>query len=295
MIERDILIALFTALMVTGTAIIVLICTLRSNKKMQKANNNFQSSLIAERNITEKINREKQVITEAYNSLQEFLFIGERIKARNKEDFQSCVEQINKLYVLFRQSINNMRFNTNIYQDRKKCIGCTLGDIKMQGDLARAMKNLREIIIEIDKEISYAFSFLYLTLDDTSDTIELNRQQGNMGKIVKNYRRINELSKDDNEIQENIKEIDKLIPLIENTKEQVENKIKIIAENNTQARTKISDIISNNMPPLNKAIYEYFDIYHEYTRQVTEYIKHKGSISSNCKKYCTNYDGSKTN
>jgi len=295
--ERDILVQLLGIVLASAIPIVVLILTLRSNRKAQTKNSNMQNSLLAKESIGKEIDRAKQTITEAYNQLEELLFITSTLKPRSK-DIQQYIDKVNKIYVLFRQSINTLRFNTEIYRRRKWCEGCTLCEIKIYGDLAKATSILQEIIVDIDREVSNAFSFLTVALESAADSHDLISKQNTLMELDRNYKsmigNLEDLLRrvfDENEAQRLDNEIaSALASKLENEKEikgaegQLDILMKNIGDNNTQARTKINDVLMKNKPQLDNAIVEYFDIYKEYSRQVSTYISEKGSIDGKCKK-----------
>jgi hypothetical protein len=146
----------------------------------------MQNAILVKENITKEIDRKKQASTVAYNQLEELLFITTSLKPRAR-DIQPYIDKIDKNYVLFRQSINSMRFTTDIYQSRKWYEGCTLCEIKIYGDLVKTMTRLQDLIFEIDGEVTNAFTLLSAALDGAADSHELITKQKPMRELDINY------------------------------------------------------------------------------------------------------------
>ena len=296
--ENNLLIQILRTAVAAFIPIVVLIFTLWSNRKSQEKNNNIQNSFLIKESFLKEIDRTKQIITEAYNQLEELLFVTHNLKPRNM-DIESYIDKLNKNYVLFRQSINGIKFTTRIYQSRKWCEGCTLCEIKIQGDLAKALTKLQEIIFAIDSEVTYAFSLLIEALDGLADshksikTMQKNKELSDSYKsLIKSLENLqygpydeaekNRLSHEIVEKSTAKMEIDREIERVE---KQLDVDGKNIGEKNLQARTKIIEVITKYKPQLDSAISDYFFIFNEYARQYSEHIRNGGTLNRHCKKY----------
>jgi hypothetical protein len=281
----------------TAIPIIILAITLRHNKKAQEKNNNMQNSLLAKEGIDKAIERTRNAVTSAYNQLEEFLFITSYMKP-NKNNVHLYKEKIEQIYVVFRKSINGLRFNTEIYRNRKYCEGCVLCDIRLTGDLVKATHKLQEIVVEIDREVSHAFNILVMNFEQAEDSInlvsnlstlqELGRHHTamlsnleKMSKLTTNESELNKITLEFNSISNQKLENEKEISTIE---QSIAEQMKVIGKRSTEAYHKINDVRIRNKPQLDSAIFEYFDIYREYAKQYSSYIMENGKPSTKCKK-----------
>ena len=280
--------------------IIVLIFTLKNNAKLQEKNTRMQRSFLARENLANEIRLSRQTMTSAYNQLEQLLFVIGNLNPRSGE-FHKYIESANDIYVLFRQAINSLRFNTDFYQDRKWCDGCTLCEIKIYGDLVKAMTKLRETVIEIDQEVYYGFSLLTVALDSGHNLQKLIIEQRENRELSRNRESLHKMLLDskntsvderrraelDSEIIENLacKKNDdaKIVEL----SAKIDNALKELGEKNIQARTKIDEVLTKNKPKLDIAIYDYFNIYKEYAKQLCLHIEKGGSFDYKCKKIDT--------
>jgi len=298
--SSDISIQLVGIVLASAIPIIVLIFTLRSNRKAQEKSNNMQNSLLAKENINKEIDRTRNAVTTAYNQMDEFLFITSTMKPRRGE-MQRYIDKTERIFVLFRQSINGLRFNTEIYRRQGLCEGCALCDVKLYGDLSKATSKLQEVIIGIDREVSGAFYYLQEALEGAATSHDLIKLQNTTAELDRSY--ISKLDTLD-ELRSRASHdgesrmLDAEIASI--TARKTENEIEFkkaendltalmdkIGELNTKGREKINDVIIKNKPQLDIAISEYFDIFREYARQYSNFILENGKPSNRCKKTTT--------
>ena len=302
--EREFLIQLIVQsagiILATAVPLVVLIFTLKNNRKSQDKNSNMQNSLLAKENINKEIDRTRNAVTTAYNQMDEFLFITSTMKPRRGE-MQRYIDKTERIFVLFRQSINGLRFNTEIYRRQGLCEGCTLCDVKLYGDLSKATSKLQEVIIGIDREVSSAFSYLQEALEGAATSHDLIKLQNTAAELDRNY--ISKLDTLDELRSRALHEgephrLDAEIASL--TARKTENEVEFkkaesdltalmdkIGELNTKGREKINDVIIKNKPQLDIAISEYFDIFREYARQYSNFILENGKPSNRCKKTTT--------
>jgi len=296
--ERELLIQLAGIILATTVPLVVLILTLRSNRKAQEKNSNIQNSLLAKGNINKEINRTRNSVTAAYNQMDEFLFITSTMKPRSG-DIQRYIDKVERIYILFRQSINGMRFNTEIYRRQGLCEGCTLCDIKLTGDLSKATSKLQEVIIGIDREVSGAFSYLQEALEGAATSYDLIKLQNNTAELDRHYNsQLDTLDEMRRRTYYNESEINKLDDEAASvTARKTENEAEFkkverdlatlmdkIGKLNAKGRDKINDVIIKSKPQLDTAISEYFDLYREYARQYSNFILLNGKPDIKCKK-----------
>jgi len=274
--ERELLIQLIVQsagiILATAVPLVVLIFTLGSNRKSQEKNSNIQNSLLTKENIDKEIDRTRNAVTAAYNQIEELLFIASTMKPRSS-DIQKYIEKVERIYVLFRQSINGLRFNTGIYRNRKFCEGCTLCDIRLTGDLAKATNILQDVIIGIDREVSSAFSHLQEALDEVAASYDLIKLRSNIAEQDRNYDSLlKNLEDARNRTYHSESEVNKLDDEIASvTARRIENEIEFkkvdadlstlmdkVGGLNAKGRDKINDIIIRSKPQLDNAIFEYF-------------------------------------
>ena len=274
-------------MLATAIPVVVLIFTLRSSRKIQAESNNLQNALKWQEVIATDISRERQNITEAYNQIERLLFLGAALRPSARE-LDAYIGQVNEMFVLFRQSINNVRFNTSIYTAPKQCEGCTLCDIKLKGDLVRCAVQLRTTFIAIDAEISESINFLTISLNLARESLEQISLKSNLEQLNINSNALisrmddsrdrEEISKLKANIEKNILEIGSIDSIIDKNFESTK-------ENNDLARAKINTVYIKMKPALDEAIFSYFTTYNQFSKQGTWFVQKNGKPNRICRKF----------
>jgi len=271
--------------------LLILIFTLKSNKKTQIKNNNIQIALTWQNSVSTEINKAHQSVTEAYNNIDKLLILCASLKPQGR-DMGKYIEQVNEIYILFRQSMNNVKYNTDIYTVSIMCEGCTLCDIKTYGDLAKATIRLQTVFISIDEEVCESINLLSVALDSASETIDIIERRSTTQNIVDNYRSMISLSESKHYIDDKLKQdvlyynaqMNKEISEIEKFDNIISSKMDVTKQKNEIARNKINDIYIKHKPQLDEAIFSYFAMYKRFAKQGVLYIQKNGRPNNMCKK-----------
>ena len=121
-------------------AVITFHYTIKNNDKNQKEahdlqtklnteNNNFQASLKVQDNLNRKMEAERSVLSTTYNHLENFLYTVSNMLNQN-DNYIEMKNDYLRLYNEVLSSINNIRFNSEIFDDRSQCENCSVCEYK---------------------------------------------------------------------------------------------------------------------------------------------------------------------
>lgn len=277
---------------------LALVFTINSSKETQKQISNLQSALHVENNMNNKYDTISSTIAESIGNLDGLLLFVQNVKPL----INSCPsyrENLFALYTRFRQSINNVRYKTEIYNQYLSCEGCTLCDIPMYGDLVKAKSIVLTNLFEVDKlctNMVYNFSEALSSSIDSTEKIKgvklnndfLISNQHLMVKIQSQMPLYEINSTDWHALNQKLQEYQGQCQTINNeiaeTNKQIKELTNIISEKNTSSRQMVEAIFSEHKLKLDNSIMTYLNLYKMYINQSFEFTNIKGSISKGCKK-----------
>lgn len=280
---------------------VVLFITIKHGDKNHKKALNLQSAIQVEANFSNILEKQKEVITESINQLDNLLFKIQNLKVNSVEEISEERKNLINIFFNFQKSMNVIKLNTNIYIDTTKCDGCTECKIKTYGELSKAKTKLRECFNKIEERCNIMFQELQIALNICLDTQNLINQNTEYKKTlslheqqIQNYKSLQKMYPNDTEIFEKIKphelECLKLKDQIKTIDNQIQKLFNDIGTKNNDARNKANEIQTHDRMELNYAAMNYFYIYNLYIRENKIYILKNGTLTSNekCKKY--NFD-----
>lgn len=294
--------------MIAGAiAIITFYYTIKNNDKHQKEahdlqtklnieNNNLQASLKVQDILNRKLETERSVLATTYNHLENFLYAVSNMLNQN-ENYVEMKNDYLRLYKEVISSINNIKFNSEIFDDRSLCENCEMCDIKFYGVLVKSASDIQKEILVIDEECRNILEHLEVALntaaqskrlvDENSKLQQINITNDRIMSIRKSqiFNPVNSLTPEErsyydeitslsNSIQANnqrIAEIDGLI----------NNNLKIIGEQSTLARNKAVQIDSKNKVQLYFLIRKYFTNYDLYIKEHVFAVQKNGKKTNN--------------
>lgn len=289
----NILVAVISAVI----TFVVLFITIKQGNENQETALNLQSALQVENNLLHLFEKQKEVITESANKLDDLLFTVQILKL-------SCVEEISEerknlidIFSDYRKAMNTIKLNTDIYVDTSKCDGCTDCDIKSYGEVSKRKTKLYECFNRVELNCNFMVQELQVALDECIDVKNL-LAQNNLYKQqsfiyeeqIKNYKERVVLNPNDNLLIEKLKQFEeeytKLQEKIKEIDAQNQTAINDIAERNKKARNEANKIQICDRNELYNAMMKYFDAYSFYINENKQYIMKNGRFfDKKCKKY----------
>ncbi|MDE6531015.1 MAG: hypothetical protein K2K96_09620 [Lachnospiraceae bacterium] len=292
-------------------AVVTFLCTIKNNDKNQKEahelqtklnieNNHLQTSLKVEDNLNRKMEKERFALANTYNQLENFLFTVANMLYKN-DDFIEMKNDFMRLYGEFISSINNIKFNSEIFDDRSKCENCEMCDIKIYGTLVKVAMDIQKEILIIDVECRIALDHLVSALNMAAQNIQLLDEKSNLEKININTEKLIEIKKSQiinpigaltlqeqacyNEIlslSENIKQHNQRISELYGL---IENNLKSIGDEINLAKSKADQIDKSQKMQLDNLIRKYFSVYKFYIKEVVYDVQMNGKkINTVCAK-----------
>lgn len=278
---------------------VALFITIKQGNENQEKALNMQSALQVENNMLHLLEKRKEVITESVNRLDNLLFTVQILKVSGVEELLVERKNLINIFSDYREAMNVIKLNTDIYIDTSKCDGCADCDIKSYGELSKRKTKLCECFNKVEYNCNIMVQELQIALDKCIDTQNLltQRKSYQEGIIlreeqIQNYKR-NTLNPNDNETIEKLKKYEaecaKLQDQIKAIDEQIQSAFIEIDEKNRKARSEASNIQMCDRSELNNAIMKYFDVYNFYIKENKKFIINNGTLSNNiCKKYALN-------
>lgn len=299
------------SLIAAMVALLTLYCTLKNDKKNQYEahdlqtklnieNNHLQTSLKVEDNLNRKMEKERAVLANTYNQLENFLFAVGNMLYKN-DNFIEMKNDFLRLYEEFFSSMNNIKFNSEIYDDRSLCENCEMCEIKTYGVLVKFAADIQKEICAIDDECRVALNHLVSALNMAAQSKQLLDEKFNLQQINTNNERMIEIrnsqiinSKEAFTPQEQIY-YNEILSIAENIRQNnqrmsendvmIGNNSKCIGEEINLAKSKTVQIDNKLKPQLYTLIRRYFSIYNSYIREVVIDIQMNGkTINKGCAK-----------
>ena len=281
-------------------AIITFYFTIKNNNKNQKEAHNLQTSLKVEDNLNRKMESERSVLAVTYNQLENFLFSVSNMSKQN-DNYIDMKNDYLQLYKEVISSINNIKFNSEIFDDRSLCENCDMCEIKTYGSLVKSAADIQKEMLAIDKECRIVLGHLEAALNTAAQSKHLLDEKSNLQQININNEALMSIKKaqivhsaenltqqeqpyyhEILSISQNIEENNKRISEIDIS---VGNNLKTISEQSNLARDKAAQIDSNNKTRLYILIRKYFTIYSMYIRETVYVVQKNGKPSnSSCAK-----------
>lgn len=228
------------SLIVGIITLITVYYTIKNNNKNQKEahdlqtklnieNNNIQASLKVQDNLNRKMETERSVLETTYNHLENFLFSVSNMLNKN-DDYIEMKNDYLRLYKEVISSINNIRFNSEIFDDRSQCENCSMCEIKTYGILIKSAADIQKEMTLIDEECRNVLKYLEKALNTAYQSKQLIDESANLQKmnttdsILLNDKRIEEI---EGLLKSNLKIIEEQISFARDKATQIDNKNKL--------------------------------------------------------------------
>lgn len=276
---------------------VVLFITIKQGNENQETALRLQSALQVESNLLHTLEKRREVISESVNKLDDLLFMVQILKIENVDEISKERKDLIKIFSDYREAMNVIKLNTDIYVDTSKCDGCNDCAIKFYGELSRRKTKLYECFNKIDRNCNSMVQKLQEALDNSIDAKNLLIKQETYQKKIVFYEGQIQRDKDcyamnpaDQKMFEKMKQSEKeYVKLQENIQtidEQVQTALNVIGEKNKKAREEANYIQMNDKMELYNAVMLYFDAYSVYIDQNKEYVMKNGILfDKKCKKY----------
>lgn len=273
---------------------IVLFITIKQGNENQEKALNVQSALQVENNLLHLLEKQKEVIIESVNKLDNLLFTVQILKVSDVEELSEERKNLISIFSDYRKAMNVIKLNTDIYVDTSKCDGCTDCNIKSYGELSKRKTKLCECFNKVEYNCNLMVQELQMALDECIDTKKLlaqsNLYQKQMFSCEENIQKYSTLNSNGNGMSEKLKQYEaeyvKLDGQLKAINEQIQFALKDIDEKNKKARSEANNIQMCDRNELYSAIMKYFDVYNFYIKENKSFIANNGTLSNNiCKKY----------
>lgn len=286
--------SVFGAIISGAITFVVLFITIKQGNENQEKALNMQSALQIENNMLHILEKQKEVITESVNRLDNLLFTVQILKVSGVEELLVERKNLINIFSNYCEAMNVIKLNTDIYIDTSKCDGCSDCDIKSYGELSKRKTKLCECLNKVEYNCNFMVQELRTALDICIDIQNLLTQKNSCQEkiilrkeLIQNYITINP---NDNENLIKIKQYEeecvKLQEQIEAIDEQVQSASKEIDEKNRKARNEANNIQMCDRNEMYNAMMKYFDIYNFYIKENKNYVIKNGTQPNKiCKKY----------
>lgn len=268
--------------------------------KLNIENNQLQTSLKVEDNLHRILEKERSVLANTYNQLENFLFTVANMLYKN-DDFIEMKNDFIRLYGAFLSSINNIKFNSSIFDDRSLCENCEMCEIKTYGALVKVAMDIQKEIILINEECQIVLDHLVSALNMAAQSKQLFDEKSSLEQINLNTERLIAVKKSQiinligaltpqeqtyyNEILsmlENIKQNNQRILEIDRL---TGNNLKLIGDEINLAKSKAGQIDNKQKVQMDTLIRKYFSIYNTYIKEVVYDVQMNGKkINRSCAK-----------
>lgn len=289
--------SVFGAVISGAITFVVLFITIKQGNENQEKALNMQSALQVENNMLHVLEKQKEVITESVNKLDNLLFTVQVLKLSGVEEISEERKNLIDIFSDFREAMNVIKLNTDIYIDTSKCDGCNDCDIKSYGELSKRKTKLREYFINIENNCNLMMQELQMALDECIDTKNLfdqrnsyHREKYLIKELIQKYKINISQNPNDKDMLEQLKQYEadyaNVEEQINSIDKQIQSALNDIGEKNKKSRDKANNIQMCDKNSLFNAAKMYFDIYSFYIKENKNYVIKNGSLSNNtCKKY----------
>lgn len=299
------------SLIAGAIAIITFYYTIKNNDKNQKEahelqtkinieNNNLQASLKMQDNLNRKLETERSVLATTYNHLENFLFSVSTMIIQ-KDNYIEMKNDYLRLYNEVLSSINNIRFNSEIFDDRSQCENCSMCEFKTYGALVKSASDIQKEMSIIDEECRLVLSHLEVALNTAAQSKQLTQESSMLQQMNINNERMveirksqiinktgsytpeevnyyNEITSISNNISANNKRILEINGLLDAN-------LKTIGDQSTLARNKAGQIDAKNKTRLYILIRKHFSNYNLYINEVVFSVQKNGKkLNRGCAK-----------
>lgn len=241
-------------------AVITFRYTIKNTNENQEKAHKLQMSLKVEDNLKRKMETERSVLATTYNHLENFLYTVSCMLNQN-DNYIEMKNDYLRLYNEVLSSINNIRFNSEIFDDRSQCENCSMCEIKTYGTLVKFASDIQKEMLVIDEECRIVLSYLEAALNTAAQNKQLI---------------------DENTI---LQQVNANNPTIAEIKCLFDSNLKIIGEQVSLARNKAAQIDAKNKTQLYILIRKYFYNYNLYINEVVFSVQKNGKkLNRGCAK-----------
>ena len=276
-------------------AIITFYYTIRNNNRNQREahelqiklnieNNNLQTSLKVQDNLTRKMETERSVLSATYNHLENFLYSVFNMLNQN-DNYIEMKNDYLKLYNEVISSVNNIKFNSEIFDDRSQCENCSMCEIKTYGILVKSANDIQKEMFVIDEECRFVLGDLSVALNLADQNSRLQNERN--GLEEKNNRNqmlmlVLKMQNGNNE-KDSLNGINSFLQNIEKNNQRIleidklakDNLLKISEQINL-AKNRAAQIDNKNKMKLYILIRKYFTNYNLYIKEVVFSVENDG-------------------
>ena len=288
------------SLIAGAIAIITFRYTIKNGNENQEKAHKLQISLKIEDNLKRKMENERSVLATTYNHLENFLFSVSTMIIQ-KENYIEMKNDYLRLYNEVLSSINNIKFNSEIFDERSRCENCSLCEYKTYGTLVKSASDIQKEILTIDEECRIVLGYLETALNTAAQSKDLIAESSRLQQININNEQIiairksqivnptNSLTPQEQlynaEILLKYQNIEKNNQRITEIDAKLNNNSKIIGEQISLARNKATQIDTNKKTRLYLLIRNYFYNYNWYIREIVFSAQKNGmKLSRGCAK-----------
>lgn len=272
-------------------------CTIKHNDENQQKSHNIQASLTVEDNLNRKMETERSVLAVSYNHLESFLYSVSNMVEQNNNDFIEMKNDYFRLYKEVISSVNNIRFNSEIFDDKSQCENCSMCEFKTYGTLVKAAADIQKEILVIDEACRSVLAHLDTALNMAAQSKQLIDERSRLQQMNINNERMIEIRKSQiinpigsytTEEVNYYKEIASISnnilannQRIAEIKGLLDSNLKIVGAQSILARDKATQIDANNKTRLYILIRKYFTAYNLYIRETVYAVQKKGKKANN--------------
>lgn len=299
------------SLIAGAIAIITFYYTIKNNNKNQKEaqelqtklnieNNNLQASLKVQDNLNRKMETERSALATTYNHLENFLYTVSNMLNQN-DNYIEMKNDYLRLYNEVLSSINNIRFNSEIFDDRSQCENCSMCEFKTYGTLVKSASDIQKEMLVIVEECRIVLSNLEVALNTATQSKQLMDESSRLQQMNINNERmieirksqiINQIDSDTTEETNYYNEIISISNSISANNKRIaeinslfDSNLKIIGEQSSLARNKAVQIDAKNKTQLYILIRKYFSNYNVYISEMVFSVQKNGKkLNRGCAK-----------
>lgn len=268
--------------------------------KLNIENNNLQTSLKVQDNLNRKMEVERSVLATTYNHLENFLFSVSNMLNKN-DDYIEMKNSYFRLYNEVISSMNHIKFNSEIFDDRTPCENCSMCEIKTYGTLVKSAADIQKEMMVIDEECRNVLKHLEIALNTAAQNKQLIEERLTLQKMNINNEKMVDLRKSQiinpessftsnevnysNEINSLLKNILLNNQRIAEIDDLLKGNSKIVGKQSALARDKAAQIDINNKSKLYILIRKYFTNYNLYIKEMVFSVEKSGKRpNSSCAK-----------
>ncbi len=268
-----------------GVSLYIFHRTMNENNKQHINAINEQSAIQVENSLREKYSNEKKILNESYCSLEQYIYTSMNF-CIDENNYSDIITKLNDNYSNYKKCVNTILIEMNILSLNELCIGCTLCENRLYGDLVRELKQIQLILKQIDdytQKINYKQNIIF---NLASDYQRKCKDENLMNNIINNLKTQQSLIKNSQGTEDNVLAQNIVSYINEIEKLRLEKK-DIIQKISVERR-----YIDNKLNKLDKLKLDYFSEIKKYLELTSGYIKNEikfvrknGRMNNNyCKK-----------